>query len=44
MVLEKLQKLIDFIKQLMLCKRTGCLEINISQGGITSVLFKEKVM
>jgi len=41
---DKLKKLIDLLKQLVVCKRTGCLRINFSQGGITDVRFDEKIL
>lgn len=41
---EKLKMLFDFIKKIVHDCRTGCLQINFSQGGITRVDFTEKVL
>jgi hypothetical protein len=41
----KLKDLIDFLQRVILQdKKTGRIEIHISQGGITRVDFKEKVI
>jgi hypothetical protein len=44
MACEKLQKLLELIKQLVVSKKTGCLEVNFSEGGIGRVEFKERVL
>lgn len=38
---DKLKKILDFIREVMIQSRTGKLEINFSQGGITHIAFTE---
>jgi hypothetical protein len=40
----KLKDLVDFIQRVILQRKTGRIEIHLSQGGITRVDFKEKVI
>lgn len=38
---DKLKRILDFIREIMAQSRTGKLEINFSQGGITQIAFTE---
>jgi hypothetical protein len=40
----RIKKLFDFIKCLVLNKKTGHLEINFSQGCLTKAYFKERLI
>ena len=42
-VSEKVCKLLKYLEDIIARRKTGCLEINISQGGVTTVYFKEKL-
>ena len=40
----RVKKLFDFIQHLVVCCKTGTLEINFSQGAVTGIKFKENII